>query len=63
MKEKEFNQKEYVKEWTKNNMKQVKATYKTEFVDEFKEACANLGSKQSNVFREAMQKIIDESKK
>ena len=63
MKEKEFNQKEYVKEWTKNNMKQVKATYKTEFVDEFKDACAILGIKQSDVFREAMQKIIDQSKK
>ena len=63
MKEKEFNQKEYIKEWTKNNMKQVKATYKTEFVDEFKDACASLGIKQSDVFREAMQKIIDQSKK
>lgn len=26
----------------KENMKQVKASYKTEFVDEFKEACKSL---------------------
>ena len=28
-----------MREWQKENMKQVKASYKTEFVDEFKEAC------------------------
>ncbi len=60
--DKEFNQQEYIKEWKKKNMKQVKATYKTEFVDEFKEACSKLGIKQSDVFRKAMQEVIDKAK-
>lgn len=63
MKEKKFNQQEYIKEWKKENMKQVKATYKTEFVDQFKDACNKLGIKQSDVFRKAMQDVIDEAKK
>lgn len=60
--EEKFNQQEYIKEWKKKNMKQVKATYKTEFVDEFKEACAKLGIKQSDVIRKAMQDVIDQAK-
>ena len=63
MKEKGFDQKRYTQEWDKKNMKLAGARYKAEFVDEFKEACATLGIKQSDVFREAMQKIIDQSKK
>ncbi len=63
MKEKkEFNQQEYIEDWKKKNMKQVKATYKTEFVEEFKEACSKLGISQSNVIREAMQRTIDKAK-
>ena len=58
-----FDQKKYTQEWDKKNMKLAGARYKAEFVDEFKEACAILGIKQSDVFREAMQKIIDQSKK
>lgn len=60
--EEKFNQQEYIKEWKKKNMKQVKATYKTEFVDEFKEACAKLGITQSDVIRKAMQDVIDQAK-
>lgn len=58
---KEFNQKKYIKEWSKKNMKQVKVSYKSEFVDEFKEACSKLGLKQSDVFRKAMQDIINQA--
>ena len=60
---KEFDQKKYTQEWDKKNMKLAGARFKKEFVDEFKDACASLGIKQSDVFREAMQKIIDQSKK
>lgn len=60
---KEFDQKKYTQEWDKKNMKLAGARFKKEFVDEFKEACALLNIKQSDVFREAMQKIIDQSKK
>lgn len=59
----EFNQAKYMREWQKENMKQVKATYKNEFVDEFKEACKVLGIKQSDVIREAMIQTIEKAKK
>lgn len=50
------------KDWQKENMKQVKASFKTEFVEEFKEALEKLDLKQSDVIRKAMQEIIDKSK-
>lgn len=50
------------KEWQKENMKQVKASFKTKFVEEFKEALEKLNLKQSDVIRQAMQEIIDKSK-
>ena len=51
MENKKFDQVKYMIEWQKENMKQVKASYKTEFVDKFKEACKKLGIKQSDVIR------------
>jgi len=63
MKEKKFNQNKYIRDWKKQNMKKVGATYKNEFVDEFKEACTKLGLKQSEVFKKAMQDVIDKAKK
>lgn len=59
---KQFDQKEYTKQWDKENMKLAGARFKKEFVDEFKEACNKLGLKQSDVFREAMQEVIDKAK-
>lgn len=59
---KEFNQQEYIKEWKKKNMKQIKATFKNDFVEEFKEACEKLGITQSDVIRQAMQDTIDKAK-
>lgn len=50
MEKEKFDQKEYVKQWTKSNMKTVSVSYKTEFVTEFREACEKLGIKQSAVF-------------
>lgn len=61
MKNKKFDQAKYMREWQKENMKQVKASYKTEFVDEFKEACKKLGIKQSDVIRIAMQDTIEKA--
>lgn len=62
MKKDGFNQKEYTQQWDKKNMKLAGARYKKEFVDEFKEACLKLGLKQSDVFRKAMQEVIDKAK-
>ena len=51
------------KDWQKENMKQVKASYKKDFVLEFREALEKLNLKQSDVLRQAMHDIIEESKK
>lgn len=63
MEKEKFDQKEYVKQWTKSNMKTVSVSYKTDFVTEFREACEKLGIKQSAVFREAMEAVIEKAKK
>ena len=62
MDKQKFNQKQYTPEWDKKNMKLAGARFKKEFVDEFKEACSKLGIKQSDVFRKAMQEVIDKAK-
>lgn len=54
-----FNQSKYQNEWIKTNMRSVSAKYKKEFVEEFKEACTTLNLKQSDVFRDAMQQVIN----
>lgn len=51
------------KKWQKDNMKQIKATFKTEFVNDFKNALEILDLKQSDIIRQAMQDVIDNSKK
>ena len=61
MEKEKFNQAKYMREWQKENIKQVKASYKTEFVDEFKEARKKLGIKQSDVIRKAMQDMIEKA--
>ena len=60
---KEFNQIDYQNSWIKENNATVKASFKKEFVLEFKKACNKLGKSQSSVIREAMEKTIEESKK
>ena len=34
-----FNENEYKRDWKKENMKTVRASFKNDFVDQFKEAC------------------------
>ena len=60
---KEFNQIDYQNSWIKENNATVKASFKKEFVQEFKEACKALNKSQSSVIKEAMEKTIEESKK
>lgn len=57
-----FDQNKYVNDWKKKNMKLVGASYKSEFVDEFKEACKILGLKQSDLIRDMMEDTIKRSK-
>lgn len=53
-----FNQQAYQNEWIKQNMKQVGAAYKIDFVDQFKAACKKLGVSQSEIIRKAMEEAI-----
>lgn len=54
-----FDQNEYIKQWSKENMIRISGSYKKEFVQSFRDACKKLGIKQSDVYREAMQAVID----
>ncbi len=58
-----FDEAKYKQKWAKENMKQVKASYKAEFVNQFKEACESLNIKQSDVIRQAMKDTIERSRK
>lgn len=54
-----FDQNAYIAEWGKENMAGISVRYKKEFVQQFKSACSTLGLKQSDVFRKAMQDVIN----
>lgn len=57
-----FDQLKYQEEWKKRNMLKVTASYKKDFVEEFRAACETLGIKQSEVFRAAMIETINKAK-
>lgn len=57
----EFDQMKYIEDWKKKNMKAINVRYSSKFVDDFKEACNKLGLVQSDVFRKAMQDVIDKA--
>ena len=59
----EFNENEYKREWRKENMKAVRASFKNDFVDQFKEACKILGISQADAIREAMNNTIQKADK
>lgn len=44
-------------------MSNITGKYKKDFVDQFKQACKELGITQSEVFRKAMQETIDKAQK
>ena len=58
----EFDQNKYISEWKKDHMKYVNCAYRSDFVDEFREACKKLGVKQSEVVRQAMIDTIEKAK-
>lgn len=57
----EFNENEYKREWRKENMKAVRASFKNDFVDQFKDACKILGISQADAIREAMYNTIQKA--
>lgn len=58
-----FDQTKYTNEWKKKNMSMITASYKTEFVTEFREACKILGVSQSSLIRKMMEETIEKAKK
>lgn len=56
-----FNENEYKRDWKKENMKIVRASFKNDFVDQFKEACKILGITQADAIREAMNITIQKA--
>lgn len=48
--------------WKKENMALVGASYKKEFVLEFKEACKKLDLRQSDLIRTMMEQTIEKAK-
>ena len=61
MEKEEFDQSKYNYEWQKENMLAVSVRYSKDFVIQFREALDTLGIKQSDVFRKAMQEVIDQA--
>lgn len=57
----EFNENAYKREWKKENMKTVRASFKNDFVDQFKDACKILGISQADAIREAMYNTIQKA--
>lgn len=53
-----FDEEKYKREWQKENMSTVIAKYNKSFVDEFKEACKKLDTKQSTIIRKVMEETI-----
>ena len=49
--------------WKKENMALVGASYKKEFVQEFREACKKLDLRQSDLIRAMMEQTIEKAKK
>lgn len=52
----------YRQEWNRQNMKSVGASFKADFVIEYKEAAKKFGMKTSDLIRQMMQDVIDRSK-
>lgn len=48
--------------WKKENMALVGASYKKEFVQEFREACKKLDLRQSDLIRAMMEQTIEKTK-
>lgn len=58
-----FNQQSYQNDWKKQNMKTVSASYKADFVDEYKAALKKIGQKNSEAIRMMMEEVIERAKK
>lgn len=53
-----FDQVKYQNQWIKENMSEVRARYRDDFVDEFITACKKLGVSQSEVIKAEMEETI-----
>ena len=51
------------KKYAKTHIKKLSCSYPSEFIDEFRNACKELGVKQSDVIRKVMKETIENAKK
>lgn len=51
-----------IERWKKQNMKKLTFTFKKDFVEEYKQACAKLGISQSDPIRQAIEETIRKGK-
>lgn len=57
-----FDDVAYRQEWNRKNMKSVGASYRADFVDEYKAAAKKLGLKTSDLIRKVMEDVIEQAK-
>lgn len=57
-----FDATAYRQEWNRKNMKSVGASYRADFVDEYKAAAKKLGLKTSDLIRKVMEDVIEQAK-
>lgn len=57
-----FDSVAYRQEWNRKNMKSVGASYRADFVEEYKAAAKKLGLKTSDLIRQMMQEVIEKAK-
>ena len=61
MEKEKFNQVKYQNEWLKKNYTKIGVSCRSDFVDEFRNACKALGRTQAQVLKEAMKRTIEEA--
>lgn len=59
--EKKFDQIKYQNQWIQSRYAKVGGSYPKKFVNDFKDACKKIGCTQSEVFRKAMEEVIEKA--
>lgn len=58
-----FDQKKYLSDWQKENMKTITVRFNIDYIDQFKQSCKVLKVSQREVFKNAMDETIAKAKK
>lgn len=58
-----FDQRKYIADWQKENMKNVSVKFNIDYIEQFKSACKILKVSQREVFKNAIDETIAKAKK